>query len=230
MEKVYQKAEDKTGSKLHVIGYLFADLIGAAAGFGAGMLIGDLTGLTLLGVIVGLAVATLVGGGLLLLICHFAGAWDEEVAPIIDKRTAEAPATTGVGRAVQLKTDRGLLKFVLLNFVTFGIYGIIVMSAISEDINIIAGRYDGKKTMHYCLLFFLVSWVTMGIGSLVWYHRISARIGAELKRRGISYSFGAGSFWGWNLLGLFIAVGPYVYIHKLLKSMNLLCKDFNAVG
>ena len=56
----------------------------------------------------------------------------------------------------QLKTNRGLLKYILLSFITFGIYGIVVMSSISNDINIVASRYDGKKTMHYCLLFFLV--------------------------------------------------------------------------
>ena len=45
----------------------------------------------------------------------------------------------------QLKTNRGLLKYILLSFITFGIYGIVVMSSISNDINIVASRYDGKK-------------------------------------------------------------------------------------
>lgn len=132
--------------------------------------------------------------------------------------------------AAQLKTNRGLLKFILLSCITLGIYGLVVMSAVSSDINTIAGRYDGKKTMHYCLLTFIFSWLTMGIAPIVWYHRISARIGNELTRRGIGYAFGAGSFWGWNVLGSFIAVGPFVYLHKLLKAMNLLSADYNAKG
>ena len=41
------------------------------------------------------------------------------------------------------------------------------MSSVSTDINTIASRYDGKKTMHFCLLVFLVSWLTLGIGVLV---------------------------------------------------------------
>jgi hypothetical protein len=130
----------------------------------------------------------------------------------------------------QLKTNRGLVKFILLSLITCGIYGLVVMSAVSSDINIIAGRYDGKKTMHFCLMAFVFSWLTMGIVPIIWYHRISSRIGNELTRRGISYSFGAGSFWGWNVLGSFIVVGPYIYLHKLLKAMNLLSENYNVNG
>ena len=130
----------------------------------------------------------------------------------------------------QLKTNRGLAKFIFLSIVTFGIYGLVVMSGVSTDINTIAGRYDGKKTMHYCLVVFLFSWLTCGILTLVWSHKISARIGAELKRRGIVYHFGAGSFWGWNILGSLIYVGPFIYMHRLLKSMNLLSQHYNING
>lgn len=131
---------------------------------------------------------------------------------------------------LQLKTNRGLVKTILLTIITFGIYPLVLMSCISSDINTIASRYDGKKTMHFCLLFFVFTWLTFGIAPLVWYHRISARIGNELNRRGIGYSFGAGSFWGWCLLGLLIVVGPFVYIHKLCKAMNLLSENYNVNG
>lgn len=130
----------------------------------------------------------------------------------------------------QIHTKRGLLKFILLNIVTLGIYSIVFYSGISSDINIIASRYDGKKTMHYCLLMFVVAPLTLGIAGIVWCHKISARIGNELSRRGIAYSFGAGTFWGWNVLGSFIAVGPFVYLHKLCTAMNLLCADYNQKG
>jgi hypothetical protein len=131
---------------------------------------------------------------------------------------------------MQLKTNRGLLKFILLSLITFGIYGIVVMSSVSTDINLIAGKYDGKKTMHYCLVYFIFSWLTLGIVPLVWSHKISDRIGHELARRGIAYSFGAGTFWGWNILGSFIIVGPFIYIHKLLTAMNLLSENYNING
>ena len=85
--------------------------------------------------------------------------------------------------------------------------------------------------MHYCLLTFVIAPITLGIGGIVWCHRISARIGNELARRGLAYNFGAGTFWGWNVLGsLLFGVGPFIYLHKLCKAMNLLCGDYNARG
>ena len=147
----------------------------------------------------------------------------------MNQQMQTAPGTAAQPPA-QLKTNSSLLKFILLSLITFGIYGIVVMSSISNDINLIAGRYDGKKTMHFCLLTFVFSWLTFGIAIFVWYHRISARIGKELKRRGIFYSFGAGTYWLWNILGSLIVVGPFIYFHKLFKSMNLLAKDYNEKG
>ena len=132
---------------------------------------------------------------------------------------------------IQLKTNRGMVKTVLLSLITGGIYSIFLYSGISRDINIVASRYDGKKTMHYCLMLFLFSWLSLGIVPFVWTHRISARIGREIARRGIAYHFGAGSFWGWNIFGiLHFGIGPFIYLHKLCKAMNLLCEDYNLRG
>ena len=131
---------------------------------------------------------------------------------------------------LQLPTNRSMLKLILLGAITLGIYPLCILSKISENINTIASPYDGRKTMHYCLLFFIVSPITLGIGSLVWYHNISNRIGNELYRRGLPYSFGAGTFWGWCILGSLIFVGPFIYLHKFCKSMNLLAGDYNMRG
>jgi uncharacterized BrkB/YihY/UPF0761 family membrane protein len=129
-----------------------------------------------------------------------------------------------------LKTNRSLAKFILLSLITFGIYGLVVMTEISTSINKIASPYDQKKTMHFCLLFFLIAPITFGIGSLVWSHNLSNRIGAELKRRGFNFEFSATTFWLWNILGSFIIVGPFIYSHKLLTAMNMLSDDYNKRG
>ena len=130
----------------------------------------------------------------------------------------------------QLKTNRSLLKFFLLFSITFGTYRLVVLSSTTTDITAIARRYDGKKTMHYCLVVFIFAGLTFGIVPLVWYHRISNRIGGELSRRGIDYKFGAGTYWGWAILGSLIVVGPFIYCHKLLKAMNLLSAHYNVNG
>ena len=130
----------------------------------------------------------------------------------------------------QMKTNRGLFKCIFLSAITFGIYRIVLFSSISTDINIIAGRYDGKKTMHYCLLYFLIGWLTAGLAFPFWYHRISERIGYELIRRGIYYPFDASTYWLWRVLGAIIIVGPFVYGYKLFKAMNLLSLHYNTHG
>lgn len=130
----------------------------------------------------------------------------------------------------QLKTNKGLLKTILLGLITFGIYPLVVMYNVAEDVNTVASRYDGKKTMNYLLMTFIVAPITLGIGGLVWSHNISARIGNELKRRGVNYSFGAGTFWGWCILGSLIGVGPLVYMHKLFKAVNKMNAHYNVNG
>ena len=143
---------------------------------------------------------------------------------------SEQPIYAAAPPAGHLKTNRGWLKTLLLNLITFGIYGIVFYSSISTDINLIASRYDGKKTMHYCLLLFVLAPITGTIAAFVWFHKLSARIGRELSRRGLDYRFGAGSFWGWNVLGTLIGIGPIIYLHKLCKAMNKLSDDYNARG
>ena len=128
----------------------------------------------------------------------------------------------------KLPENRGLLKWILLSIITFGIYNLVAMYHISEEINITAAK-DGKKTMNFLLLVFIITPITLGIATLVWYHRISNRIGDELRARGIDYSFSAGTFWGWNIFGVLLAgVGPLVYMYKLLKSVNLINANYNA--
>ena len=130
----------------------------------------------------------------------------------------------------QLRTNRSLLKLILLSLITFGIYGLVVMCHISSEINEVASRYDGKKTMHFALVVFVFSWLTMGIVPIVWQHKISNRIGDELQRRNQDYKFSAKDFWLWGVLGALIIVGPFVYCHKFLKSMNLINADYNING
>ena len=139
--------------------------------------------------------------------------------------------TVSTPPARKLKTNKSLVKLILLSIITFGIYPIVVYTAIGNEINLVATRYDGKSTMHFCLLCFLVGPVTCGIADIVWLHRISNRIGAELARRGVNYNFSANDFWLWGVLGsLLCGIGPFVYMHKLCKAVNLMNEDYNVNG
>ena len=126
-----------------------------------------------------------------------------------------------------LRTERSFVAYFFLNIITLGIYSLVQVSHIGREVNLIASEHDGKHTMHFCWIVFIFSWLTLGIASLVWYHRISNRIGNELRRRGVISDFGADTFWLWFILGSLIYIGPYVYIYKRIVAMNQLNDLYN---
>lgn len=129
-----------------------------------------------------------------------------------------------------LKTNRSLVKFILFSLITFGIYSLFFMNFIRKDVNIICSPFDGKKTMNFFLLFFVISPLTAEIAFFVWFHRISNRIWNELKARGFQYEFSSSAFWWWGILGTLILVDPFVYLYRMFHSMNLICESYNAMG
>lgn len=131
----------------------------------------------------------------------------------------------------QLKTDRGFWRYFFLSLITLGIYHFVYWSSISNDINVIAAHYDGKKTMHYCLLFFIIDPLTLGIAYFVWNHKLCNRIGDELERRGMDRMISGKTFWGWSVLGiLLLGIGPMIYVHKVADAMNTLASNYNREG
>ena len=130
---------------------------------------------------------------------------------------------------IQLPVQRSLGKMFFLGLLTLGIYPVVIWSRIVTELNIAASRYDGKRTVSYfgaCLL----TPITLSVFAWVWMHKLCNRIGAELERRNIDYSFDASTFWLWGVLGSFILVGPFIFTHKLMKAMNLINEDFNLRG
>ena len=142
----------------------------------------------------------------------------------------ENAKTQNQAPVVKLRTNRGLLKFILLSIITLGIYAIVCLSHVSSEINKVAGPYDHKKTLHYCLVLFLLTPITAGIFSLIWYSMLCGRMDDELTRRNIDYKFGAGTYWGWGFFGTLILIGPFIFYHKFFKAMNLLNADYNEKG
>ncbi|MDO4568571.1 MAG: DUF4234 domain-containing protein [Clostridia bacterium] len=128
-----------------------------------------------------------------------------------------------------LKSDRSFLKVLLLGIITLGIYPLCIWYAMVRDINTVCTPHDGKKTMNYILML-IVSPLTLGIVPLVWNHRVSNRLGNELRRRGLESNFSASTFWLWGILGALIIVGPLVYCYRFIKASNQLNADYNARG
>jgi len=146
--------------------------------------------------------------------------------------STERPDTVSASRpAEQLKTDRSLGMFIVLTLVTFGIYSIVFHTKIGNDINTIASKHDGQKTMHFCLVFFLLAPITFYLALFFWFANVAGRVGAEQVRRGYPRTIGRETFWTWGLMGsLLFGIGPMVFIHKLSTAMNTLATDYNARG
>ena len=113
--------------------------------------------------------------------------------PLFDFEMASAPTK------LQLPVNRHLWKMILFSILTLGIYPIVIWSRLVSEVNIVASRYDGERSMPYFAMVFL-SPLTLGIHSLVWIHKLCRRIGTELQRRQLSYSFGPSDFWIWSFL------------------------------
>lgn len=130
---------------------------------------------------------------------------------------------------LQLPTCRGLGKMFFLGLLTLGIYPTVIWSRIVTELNLVASRYDGKRTMPYFAMCLLAP-LTLGIYPLVWIHKFCGRIRRELDRRTIGWQFGPRTFWLWGVLGSLILVGPFIFCHKLMVAMNKLNGDYNING
>lgn len=163
----------------------------------------------------------------------FQPAYQPAYQPSYQPQYSSAPVYTDQGVSsrpvLQLPTRRSLVKMIFLPLITLGIYDMVIRSRIVTELNITTSRYDGRRTMPFFAMLML-SLITLGIYPLVWIHGFCGRIGDELNRRNIPYKFGASTFWLWNVLGSLIIVGPFIYTHKLMKSMNLMNGDFNLHG
>lgn len=164
----------------------------------------------------------------------------EEVLPPVQEelfpaaQETEADVDAGLGYcpdvpALVLPEKRGLGKMIFLGILTLGIYPVVIWSRMVTELNIAASRHDGKRTMPYFAMLLLIP-LTLGVFGFVWMHKFCGRIRGELARRGIRYRFGPRDFWLWNVLGMLILAGPFVFVHKLTKAMNKINENFNSFG
>ena len=93
---------------------------------------------------------------------------------------------------------------IIFSILTLGIYPMVIWSRLVGEVNMVASRYDGERSMSFFGMLML-SPLTLGIHSLVWMHKLCRRIGTELQRRNINSTFGPRDFWLWNVLFGFLS-------------------------
>ena len=140
--------------------------------------------------------------------------------------------------------NRSLLKLFALTFITLGVYQIFFYSKIGDQLN--KTCLDGKNTLPYyfiaipavlldIILYFYfhsnysgtISNLIFLIPVLLWFFHLTGRVHNHLVVNEIDYNFTKKTFLMWYLLGALILIGPFVYVHKLCKAMNLISEKEN---
>lgn len=125
-----------------------------------------------------------------------------------------------------LKTDRSLVLYILLGFLTCGIYQLYVFYTIMRDVNV-ACDGDGKHTPGL-LEFILFGILTCGIYDLYWFYSVGNRLADNAPRYGLRFQENGTTLLLWMLIGsLLCFIGSYVGIYFLLNNVNAICNAYN---
>ncbi len=125
-----------------------------------------------------------------------------------------------------LKTDRSLVLYILLGFLTCGIYQLYVFYTIMRDVNV-ACDGDGKHTPGL-LEFILFGILTCGIYDLYWFYSVGNRLADNAPRYGLRFQENGTTLLLWMLIGsLLCFIGSYVGVYFLLNNVNAICNAYN---
>lgn len=126
----------------------------------------------------------------------------------------------------RLKADRSLVAYILLNFITCGIYGWYFLYALARDVNAVCAG-DGKSTAGLVKLI-LLSFITCGIYSFFWYYNLGNRLAANAPRYGLNFQENGTTILLWLVLGsMLCGIGPFIAMHIIIKNTNTLCGAYN---
>lgn len=129
----------------------------------------------------------------------------------------------------KVKTDRSVLAYILLTIVTCGIYGMIFIHDLAQDVNDMC-RDDGKTTAGL-LSYILLSLVTCGIYSIIWWYGASERVHQAAQRRGVvGVDCSGTTYLLWYILGMYVCAFFTLYAdHKLFEGCNKVGEQYNAM-
>ena len=126
----------------------------------------------------------------------------------------------------RLKTDRGLLSYILLSIITCGIYSYYFIYKMAYDVNI-ACDGDGETTGGL-VAFIVLSFLTCGIYAWIWYYKLGNRLANNAPRYNLSFQENGTTVIMWCLFGVLLCgIGPYIAMNILIKNTNAICMGYN---
>lgn len=120
-------------------------------------------------------------------------------------------------------THRKAIPFCFLNFITFGIYGCVVLSRVDQEMNHLVIGFDDYKTTPRYWPWYVLGWATFMIAPFVWQIRLASKLGGFAKEMKVGSPRLSGlSFAMWSTFGTLILVGPFIAWHRVFSLLNFL--------
>lgn len=110
------------------------------------------------------------------------------------------------------------IKYLLLSFVTFGIYSIVILYRFTKTVNVLC-EGDEKDSPNYIVVY-LLGLVTLGVYGLYWIYKQAQRLEDIAPKYNCAVPINAVSILLWDSFGNFIAVGQFVAWHHMFKNVN----------
>ena len=126
-----------------------------------------------------------------------------------------------------IKTDRGVIGWLLLSIVTCRIYSYYFLYCLARDINVMC-QDDGDSTPGLAA-FILLSFVTCGFYGLYWYYKIGNRLQANAPRYGLMFQENGTTVLMWQIVGaLLCGLGPIFAMNIIIKNTNAMATVYNT--
>ena len=85
------------------------------------------------------------------------------------------------------------------------------------------------KTNRSLLVVILLSIITCGIYSWIWYYKLGNRFASNAPRYGLSFQENGTTVLVWMLFGaLLCGIGPFIALHIIIKNTNAICAAYNG--
>ncbi len=109
-------------------------------------------------------------------------------------------------------------KYIFLNIITLGIYGLFFWTKWTNDLNKICDG-DDKDSGHY-LLVFLLDIFSFGIYTFVWNYQMVERMYQKAKDYNITLKHGGMFVMFWRIFPIVSSVYKIKYLNKLAEAYN----------
>ncbi|MEY8522216.1 DUF4234 domain-containing protein [bacterium 1XD8-76] len=135
------------------------------------------------------------------------------------------PTTPPQGRVAK-KTDRSIWIYILLSFITCGIYPYFFIHSLANDVNDLC-EGDGESTSGI-LAFIFLGFITCGIYRIIWWYKLANRLQANGHRYNVPIQENGTTYLMWVLFGsLLCFIGPFIALNFVIKNTNKLCVVYN---